>query len=148
MVEGSWVIGFFQDPEDKQFPIILGTIPGFNLEKPDFTKGFADPKGKYPRDPVKELYTNRLARSTTWAEKHPSLIKRRKMRLGKTENGDTSVPIAVKPFMSQTEDGASQEERKKWEELPPKSEAPTQYPFNHVHESEVGHVFELSLIHI
>ena len=143
MVEGSWVIGFFQDPEDKQFPIILGTIPGFNLEKPDFAKGFADPKGKYPRDPVGEPDTNRLARSTTWAEKHPSLIKRRKMRLGPTENGDTSVPIATKPFMDKTEDGATQEERKKWEEIHPKSEAPTQYPYNHVHESEVGHVHEV-----
>ena len=65
------------------------------------------------------------------------------MRLGPTENGDTSVPIATKPFMDKTEDGATQEERKKWEEIHPKSEAPTQYPYNHVHESEVGHVHEV-----
>ena len=139
MVEGTWVVGFFQDSEDKQFPIILGTIPGFNLEKPDFTKGFSDPNGKYPRDPVGEPDTNRLSRSTTWAEKHPSLIKRRKMRL----TGETAVPIATKPFMENTEDGAILETTKTWEEINPKSNAPTTYPFNHTKESEVGHVFEV-----
>ena len=139
IVEGTWVIGFFQDAEDKQFPIILGTIPGFNLEKPDFSKGFSDPNGKYPRDPVGEPDTNRLARSTTWAEKHPSLIKRRKMRM----TGDTAVPIATMPYMEKTEDGAVLETTKTWEEISPKSNAPTTYPFNHTHESEVGHVFEI-----
>ena len=139
MVEGTWVIGFFQDAEDKQFPIILETLPGYNLEKPDTSKGFSDPNGKYPRDPVGEPDTNRLSRSTTWAEKHPSLIKRRKMRL----TGDTAVPIATMPYMEKTEDGAVQETTKTWDEPHPKSNAPTTYPFNHTHESEVGHVFEI-----
>ena len=28
LVEGSWVVGFFRDAEEKQQPIILGSLPG------------------------------------------------------------------------------------------------------------------------
>ena len=28
MVEGTWVVGFFMDAEDKQQPVIIGTLPG------------------------------------------------------------------------------------------------------------------------
>ena len=37
LVEGSWVLGFFRDPPLLQEPIILGSLPGFNLELPDLS---------------------------------------------------------------------------------------------------------------
>ena len=33
-VEGSWVVGFFQDGADAQMPIIIGTLPGVPSELP------------------------------------------------------------------------------------------------------------------
>ena len=39
--------------------------------------------------------------------------------------------------------GAAKDERKTWNEPDAKSNGPTRYPFNHVHESEIGHVHEI-----
>ena len=43
-VEGTWVVGFFQDGADAQQPIIIGTLPGVPSELPDIRskKGFQD----------------------------------------------------------------------------------------------------------
>ena len=60
LVEGSWVLGFFRDPPLFQEPIILGSLPGFNLELPDGSKGFNDPDAVYPKT-VNENDVNRLA---------------------------------------------------------------------------------------
>ena len=62
-VEGTWVIGFFQDGEDAQQPIIIGTLPGVPSELPDTgsKKGFMDTiNGAYPKY-KNETDVNRLA---------------------------------------------------------------------------------------
>ena len=43
-VEGSWVVGFFQDGADAQMPVIIGTLPGIPDSLPDSEskKGFQD----------------------------------------------------------------------------------------------------------
>ena len=60
-VEGTWVVGFFQDGGDAQQPIIIGTLPGAPSELPDTgaKKGFMDTSGNYPK--YKETDVNRLA---------------------------------------------------------------------------------------
>ena len=61
-VEGTWVVGFFQDGSDAQQPIIIGTLPGVPSELPDIdsNKGFQDAvNGVYPK--YKETDVNRLA---------------------------------------------------------------------------------------
>ena len=80
LVEGCWVVGFFRDSREKQQPIILGSLPGFNAEEPDWSKGFADPEGKYPTI-TGEPDTNRLAQGSV-QEFHPSLYKRQKLKQG------------------------------------------------------------------
>ena len=66
LVEGSWVLGFFRDPPLFQEPIILGSLPGFNLELPDGSKGFNDPNGKYPKSAyLNESDVNRRARNSS-----------------------------------------------------------------------------------
>ena len=42
VVEGTWVVGFFQDGEDAQQPIIMGTLPGVpsSLPRKGGDKGF------------------------------------------------------------------------------------------------------------
>ena len=44
LLEGSWVVGFFRDANEKQQPLIIGTIPGVPKSPADFTKGFNDPR--------------------------------------------------------------------------------------------------------
>ena len=50
LVEGAWVCGFFRDADDKQQPVVIGTLPGMP-ESPGgveatYTTGFNDPRHK------------------------------------------------------------------------------------------------------
>ena len=38
LVEGTWVVGFFRDAEEKQQPTIIGTLPGVPKNSADFAK--------------------------------------------------------------------------------------------------------------
>lgn len=120
-VEGTWVVGFFRDGLNCQEPVFFGTIGGIPAETSDIGKGFNDPNGKYPKeDFIEEQDTNRLARGVTT---------------------DTIV-------QTKTEDVKEQEERptaneagdNKWKE--PDVPYAAEYPFNHVYESESGHIQE------
>jgi hypothetical protein len=46
LVEGSWVMGFFRDAIEKQYPIVMGSLPGNPFSPADHTKGFNDPRHK------------------------------------------------------------------------------------------------------
>ena len=39
LVEGSWVVGFFRDANEKQQPIVIGSLPGVPSSTVDETKG-------------------------------------------------------------------------------------------------------------
>ena len=47
LVEGSWVIGFFRDAQEKQQPIIIGSLPGVPSEEANYSEGFNDPRSPY-----------------------------------------------------------------------------------------------------
>ena len=105
LVEGSWVVGFFRDAQEKQQPVIIGSLPGIPMNVADYKTGFNDPRspfipkeskqlpyartpayGPYPLNgtdytmssghEVGEPDTNRLAQGET-SETHNSLINRR-----------------------------------------------------------------------
>ena len=146
LVEGSWVIGFFRDAREKQQPIIIGSLPGIPSSIADSSKGFNAPNSAYPNSArgsghsINESDTNRLARSGTDAETHKSLIARRLKLDG--------VAIANKPNFGP--DGVStklvsEDPRTTWNEPDPQGffKSQVQYPYNHVFESESGHVFEI-----
>ena len=150
LVEGSWVIGFFSDSIQKQQPIIMGTLPGYPDAVANPKKGFNDPNGKYPssslghsRHGIKESDVSRLARGAD-SETHSSLLKRRLRKL-------ESVPLATKPNLGTVSDVlTTAQTREDWAELDPKSVTSSEtpytsatYPFNHVFESESGHIFEI-----
>ena len=150
LVEGTWVIGFFSDANEKQQPIIMGTLPGIPDGVADTRKGFNDPNGKYPssslghsRHGIKESDVNRLARGVD-SETHSALLKRRLRKL-------ESVPLATKPNLETVSDVlTTAQTRGDWSELDPKSVTKSEtpyisatYPFNHVFESESGHIFEI-----
>ena len=135
LVEGSHVFGFFLDANFMQRPVVIGTIPGKPIDPADTTKGFYDPTDVYPKT-LNEPDTNRLVRGSI-GETHPALIKRRGMQ-------QTEVPLSTKPFFAMgVQPGVTEDVRKTWNEPSAKSDAPTFYPFNHVHESECGHVHEV-----
>ena len=172
LVEGSWVIGFFRDAIEKQQPIIIGSLPGKPQKRPDYTKGFNDPRSPYSEqeeyalDPVYGPYpvdgldatmpsghklnisdTNRLAQGEA-SETHKSLKKRRR-------NRQTSIPIATQPFLPTVSDEAVLETPTSFDEPHPRDidyegadeEAGVYrsglYPYNHVFESEAGHITEV-----
>ena len=176
LVPGTWVVGFFRDNE-KQQPLILGSLPGIPENSADPTKGFNDPRGKtsvqktYIGNPTYGPYpgtikssdhgtgesdTNRLARGSD-SEEHKSLINRRKIRLRGhpdsspiDDNDKTGIPIATKPYLPSVSSEAVVDFRSFWEELQPKGIVADAnpyksgvYPYNHVMESESGHIFEI-----
>ena len=170
LVESSHVIGFFRDAVEKQQPIIIGSIPGNPSSAADPRKGFNDPRGKnavqhqYKGDPkygpypvngedysrisgheLNEPDTNRLAQGKN-SESHASLRARREFQLV----GEYAIPTATKPNLSAVSDVAEEEERIFFQEPNPKGifadadpYISSQYPYNHVHESESGHIHEI-----
>jgi len=142
LVEGTWVIGFWRDIQDKQQPIIMGTLPGYSQLPDDIgddtsveaikryrendDKGFTDPNKKYPQYPndksghdLGESDVNRLARNDVDFQ-HNML----------TEKKDLHVSFES----VETTRGRS------WG-IPKYAEF-AKYPFNHVFETESGHIRE------
>jgi len=117
ILEGSWCVGFFRDGHNAQDPIILGTIGGIP-QATSAALGFADPNGKYPKSDFQgEPDTNRLARN----EKISDTVVQTKR-----DNLDTAVPRSL-------DDGPWDEETTPYA---------ASYPFNHVRETESGHIEE------
>ena len=179
LTQGSWVVGFFRDDERQQ-PIIMGTLPGIPEESASTSEGFNDPRGigspqegfkfnpkhgPYPGNithsghGIGESDTSRLARGRA-SESHQSLISRREQRLAGDPSGETpedvdegisyGIPTATKPYLESVSDSAVQETRGFWEEPNPKGiiadanpYISAAYPYNHVFESESGHITEV-----
>ena len=150
-VEGTWVVGFFQDGADAQQPIIIGTLPGVPSELPDTgsKKGFMDTlNGNYPKY-KDETDVNRLAvnskseasgnKEATEDNPHSSLTIRRADRttdIGRADFDPVDITLANKgPLNLSGDDGTAFNE--------PETPYAAQYPHNHVYESEAGHIREI-----
>ena len=148
-VEGSWVVGFFQDGSDAQQPIIIGTLPGVPSELPNTEnkKGFQDAvNGVYPK--YTETDVNRLAVNSKVASgphsdvednPHSTLTIRKADRTTSIGRADFNE---VQGFMSDIDnqtiagdDGTNFSE--------PQTPYNAEYPHNHVYESEGGHLREM-----
>jgi len=116
LVEGSWVLGFFRDGPDAQDPVIIGTVASQFAEAPQEGRGFRDPSGTYPKaDYIGKADVNVHAR------------------------GDSSEVVSNKistvTLDVPTASGAT------WSE--PETPYAPEYPYNHVVETESGHITEL-----
>ena len=146
-VEGTWVVGFFQDGPDAQQPIIIGTLPGVPTELPtkisssggEFAgKGFQDYlNAAYPKY-KEETDVNRLAVNDLNLP-HSTLTIREADRTTDIGRADFNE---VQAFMSELDnqtivgdDGTSFSE--------PAVPYDAEYPYNHVYESEAGHIREI-----
>lgn len=122
-VEGTWVTGFFLDGEDCQQPVMFGTIAGVQQKEyieslRESTDGFKDPNKKYPlNNKLNSVDTNNLAIGAI----KDTLIPQ------KDSNRTTDIEL---PF-----------DQGKWDEPPIRYNS--KYPYNHVFESESGHVIEI-----
>jgi len=163
LVEGSWVVGFFRDANEKQQPIIMGSLPGNPQTEADISKGFSDLSGNYPSEyrlesghGLNESDVSRLARNED-AETHKSLINRRETQF-------KDIPTATKPHVSTVSTASKAETAGSFDEPIPRGYEPGTtttagtdvfgnvsgggnptgiYPYNHVHESESGHIKEV-----
>ena len=142
IVEGSWVWGYFRDGDVlMQEMVIVGTLPGQPSELGDPNKGFYDPNRRsdnedeenynlsvYPRN-IAEPDTNRLAVNNVDKE-HSSLTARKLARI-------TGVPTADFDLI---EPNIEASDTDTWSQ--PEIAYNAVYPYNHVFESESGHVKE------
>ena len=119
-VEGTWVVGFFRDGANAQEPVFFGTIGGIPQFASQPSKGFNDPSGTYPKENyLGEPDTNRLARGITTGTIVESKI--------------LSAGTGGRPT-------ANEKNEHGWVEPPTQFDAT--YPYNHVYESESGHIQE------
>ena len=141
IVEGSWVWGYFRDGSDLlQELVIVGTLPGKPSELGKTASGFYDPNSRlnengeptgvsvYPKE-MAEPDVNRLAVNNPDKE-HGSLTARKAARL---ENIPTADFDEISPNITASDtDNWSQ----------PSITYNAVYPYNHVFESESGHIKE------
>ena len=133
LVEGTWVFGYFRDGTDCQEPMILGSLPGKPSELSSPSKGFYDPNGIYPRY-KDEVDVNRLA--VNGNEPHLSLELRKLSQV-------TGIPTADFDLVSIQDHVGSDIEASDgdtWSQ--PTIPYNATYPYNHVYESESGHIKE------
>ena len=139
MVEGTWVVGFFRDADTLQEPIVIGTLPGVPNQAGNPNYGFHDPRRR-DEDPEKEGYNISKYPPTPLSSSDHSINESDVNRLARNESGfshkmlDTknkhqanyvNIPVAGgTPFAE------------------PVSSYQAEYPFNHVMESESGHIKE------
>ena len=135
---GQWVFGFWRDPDFFQEPLILGILPGHPAEAPNPTKGFNDPNspdaptsqatqyrdepdfGPYPNR-TGEPDTNRLISNDT-TRAHPLVESVRAAEVAEVG----TIPTATGNDFTE-----------------PEYPYAAGYPYNHVYESESGHVIEV-----
>jgi hypothetical protein len=140
-VEGTWVVGFFQDGADAQQPIVIGTLPGVPSELPDTEskKGFQDAvNGVYPKY-KNETDVNRLSVNDEDLP-HSSLTIRKADRttdIGRADFNPVDIRVANAggPDSLPGDDGTAFNE--------PETPYKATYPHNHVYESEAGHIREI-----
>jgi len=146
LVEGSWVWGYFRD-SGHQEPVIIGSLPGKPYDLGNPNKGFSDPNRRsedeekeeynqsvYPKE-IGEVDTNRLAVNDIEKE-HTSLTTRKADR-------EDNLDIPTADFDTITAaDGSSiiASDSDTWSQ--PVIPYSAVYPYNHVFESEQGHIKE------
>jgi len=132
LVEGSWVLGYFRDGNTRQEPVILGSLPGRPSELANTSKGFYDPNGVYPKY-KDEPDVNRLAVNNK-DNPHLALTLRQSTRITGVATADFNPTTAADGSIVEGSDGDTFDQ--------PAIPYSAAYPFNHVYESESGHIRE------
>jgi hypothetical protein len=132
LVEGSWVLGYFRDGNERQEMIVLGTLPGRPAELSQ-SSGFYDPNGIYPKY-KDEPDTNRLAVNNI-DKPHLALTLRRATRITGIATADFNAFPNADGSSVIASDGDTFDQ--------PAIPYNAVYPSCHVYESESGHIREI-----
>lgn len=140
ILPGSWVALVFLDGDNKQQPLILGTVPG-EASPPNSNIGFSDPAGQWPTR-FEEPDTP-YAAMEHYYDQHGSYITKVDTRVA---NVETAVPPKVTTVALDEAD--SYYTRQTWNSpnIHQNSDGDPGtplYPYNKVKETESGHVFEI-----
>jgi len=144
-VEGTHVVGFFRDGKSCQDPIVMGTLGGFPTDGPK-DLGFNDPNMVYPKtnkeitdlDYIKEPDTNRRAVVEFEDIDGYGDISKDTALSSKEDSPDIGERVFDKEV--KIADGENTGTNTTWDE--PEDPYSAEYPYNHVRESESGHVEE------
>ena len=131
LVEGSWVFGYFRDGNNRQEPLVLGSLPGKPSELSQ-SGGFYDPNGIYPKY-KDEPDVNRLAVNNE-DNPHLALTLRQSTRITGIATADFNTYTAADGSTIAASDGDTFDQ--------PVIPYNASYPYNHVYESESGHIQE------
>ena len=143
LVEGSWVVGYFRDSAEAQEPVILGSLPGKPAEASG-TTGFYDPNGNYPKF-INEPDCNRLAVNTQIAATQSTAASEAGGHIHLKARKDaretmTGIAHAIREPFSTCGTSIEGTILTVWDQ--PAIPYNAEYPYNHVYESESGHVRE------
>ena len=131
LVEGSWVFGYFRDGERCQEPLVIGSLPGKPIELSG-AGGFYDPNNIYPKY-KDEPDVNRLAVNNE-DNPHLALTLRQSTRITGIATADFNTITAADGSTIAASDGDTFDQ--------PAIPYNADYPYNHVYESESGHIKE------
>lgn len=116
--QGDWVVGFFIDGVLAQQPVVIGSYISIPETQANVNDGFNDPSGIHPRL-IGEGTNSRHARGEEGTPDRNAVAYTK-------SSATAAVPVA---------DGTKFTE--------PLSQFDARYPYNHVMETDRGHVFEL-----
>lgn len=157
LVDGDWVFGFWRDGDACQEPVIVGVLPGIPEEPAQPDIGFYDCREeleKYPRKVLKRKYPHDGTGAQLEDEPKAKLFPREDHPWGCRINVVNDTDVNRFANNENTKDTIAQVKNDsralevptalgmggKWDEPPTMYDA--QYPFNHVYESESGHIVE------
>jgi len=141
LLEGSWVVGFFMDGKQAQFPVIMGSLAGISGDGEVMGTGFRDPEGLYPTPDFKgKPDTPTLARgeeiSSNESPAYQNKISGRLLGVKTAKGAD--VGSIYSPSIPESGE---------WSEPEPRGNklglGSSEYPLNHVRKTEAGHIFEV-----
>ena len=153
LVEGSWVVGYFRDSAEAQEPIVLGSLPGRPSEVADTKLGFYDPNGNFPRY-KDEPDVNRLAVNSDNTKEYVQVhtTDHEEDPAHEDHTPPQSVKLRIDTRITGVATGGMETfSNSKGEDVEgspqgtfdqPSIAYGAMYPFNHVFESESGHIRE------
>lgn len=128
--EGDMVFGFFMDGDSAQRPAIMGVLPGKPEKKPDYQKGFSDPRTSLGSSP------NKISDSSEPYPKGKYLKEQTINRLARGNPDSTVIATRKKNKKSGIKSAAGVS----WDEPSPAFKP--SYPYNNALETESGHALE------
>ena len=142
LVEGSSVFGFFMDGIDAQMPVIICSAPGIPLVGHDTQKGFVDNRKSVAGFP-KNILSNKAENYPIYLDEPDNNRLARNETIDETINHLKSAPESISTA-SHTSSGLGGDGSQAAISLTQPAQAyQAKYPYNHVKQSESGHVFEM-----